>query len=459
MSEQNPSKRNFYFSTRDLLIMAVLAALGGVASTYINALSDAVHAILGFPGATQWAAGLHVIWIVLSVAITGKPGTGTLTGILKGSVELMSGNSHGVIILLVDVVAGLLVDFGFLLFRNKRSLLPYLVAGGLASGSNVLVFQIFATLPENIVAASAILILFLVAFVSGLVFSGLVPYLVFNALVKAGVVRVTEHPPKTRKIGWYILLAVVILASLLAVFLRISLTGPAQIEITGDVSNAYAFPATELSLEKVSRQMEYNGVLTEYAGYPVKDVIAYAQPSESSDTLLIEASDGYAFLISFEELETNPNLLVVQNGKGENASYDVVGPESSKAWVRNVTRFGVIASESLIILDPAGGTHEFDPDAWVSEMDSTQVTLPDGSQKLQGVAVWQVVQANLEGTAPTEVLFSNNADERFSLSWSEIDANDDLRIFTVIESDSITFALAKMSGEVHLFPVTEIEIH
>jgi energy-coupling factor transport system substrate-specific component len=438
--------------------MAVLAALGGVASTYINALGDAVEAFLGFPGATQWAAGLHVIWIVLAIAITGKPGTGVLIGALKGAVELMSGNSHGVIVLLVDLVAGLLVDFGFLLFKNKKSLLPYILAGGLASGSNVLVFQIFATLPENIVAASAILILFLAAFVSGVVFAGLVPYLVINALIKAGVVRSTEQTQKTRKIGWYILLSVVVIAALLTVYLRGTLMGPSLIEITGDVSNPYSFPSKEFDLEKVTRQMDYKGVTTEYSGYPVKDIIAYAEPSALADTLLIQASDGYAFLIGYDELETNDNILIVQNGSGKNASIDIVGPESSKAWVRNVTLLSVITSESLTILDPTGETQAFDPDTWISEMDSTQVGLPDGYQKLQGVSVWKVIQSLPNAASPTEIVFKNT-DEEISLPWSNLNENDNIRIFTVIGMDSITYALAEMSGDVLLYPVTEIEIH
>ncbi|MBG0783815.1 MAG: ECF transporter S component [Anaerolineaceae bacterium] len=458
MSEENASKRHFYFTTRDLLIMAVLAALGGVASTYINALGDAVEAFLGFPGATQWAAGLHVIWIVLAIAITGKPGTGVLIGALKGAVELMSGNSHGVIVLLVDLVAGLLVDFGFLLFKNKKSLLPYILAGGLASGSNVLVFQIFATLPENIVAASAILILFLAAFVSGVVFAGLVPYLVINALIKAGVVRSTEQTQKNRKTGWYILLAVVVIAALLTVYLRGTLMGPSLIEITGDVSNPYSFPSKEFDLEKVTRQMDYKGVTTEYSGYPVKDIIAYAEPSALADTLLIQASDGYAFLIGYDELETNDNILIVQNGSGKNASIDIVGPESSKAWVRNVTLLSVITSESLTILDPTGETQAFDPDTWISEMDSTQVGLPDGYQKLQGVSVWKVIQSLPNAVSPTEIVFKNT-DEEISLPWSYLDENDNIRIFTVIGMDSITYALSEMSGDVLLYPVTEIEIH
>jgi hypothetical protein len=51
-------KRDYYFSTRDLLMMAALAALGGVASIYINAVGDFFQSLLGFAGTTQWAAGL-----------------------------------------------------------------------------------------------------------------------------------------------------------------------------------------------------------------------------------------------------------------------------------------------------------------------------------------------------------------------------------------------------------------
>jgi ABC-type thiamin/hydroxymethylpyrimidine transport system permease subunit len=456
---QEPTTSNkFYFSTRDLLIMAVLAALGGVASTYINTLSDAVQALLGFPGATQWAAGLHVIWIVLAFAITGKPGTGTLTGILKGSVELLSGNSHGIIILLIDLVAGLLVDFGFLLFRNRRSIFAYLLAGGLATGSNVLVFQIFATLPSNILAATAILALFLVAFASGLVFAGLVPSLLVNALRKAGVVRTQQLTPKTYKAGWFILAGVFIIAMLLAVFLKVSLQGPEQIQVNGDVDSPYDFPLDDGSIEKVTRQMDYKGVLTEYDGYLIKDIIDDAHPASDADTLLIEATDGYAFLIGFDELFNNNNILLVQSGSGKNATYDVVGPKSSKAWVRGISRLTVIASKSLIIIDQNGNEHQFDPDAWVSDMDSTQVSLPEGSKKLQGVPVWKVVEANIAGVMPAEVLFSNE-EGTLTLPWGDIDKNDNLRIFTVIGESSISYALAEMSGDVQLYPITQIEIH
>ena len=457
MEAQNPKKNTFYFSTRDLLIMAVLAALGGVASTYINTLSDTIQAILGFAGASQWAAGLHVIWIVLAFAITGKPGTGTLTGILKGAVELMSGNSHGIIILLIDLVAGLLVDFGFLIFRNKRNLLPYLVAGGLASGSNVLVFQIFATLPSNILAASAIAILFVVAFASGCVFAGVIPSLLIKSLAKAGVVRIEQPSQKNRKIGWYVLAGVFVIAILMTVFLKIQLQGPEQIPVNGTVATAYGFPDAENPIEQVTRQMEYKGVLTEYTGYPVKAIIAAAGPASVADTLLIEATDGYAFLLSFDELGSNDNIMIVQSGSGKSATYDVVGPESSKAWIRGVARLTVIASDNLVFKNAEGSEYQFVSDDWLLEMDSTQIALPDGSQKLQGVAVWKVVSAAFPGQTPSEIQFSNQEDG-ITLSWDELNENDNIRLFTVIGEDSISYALAEMSGDVLLFPVTQIDI-
>jgi len=437
--------------------MAVLAALGGVASTYINTLGDAVHAALGLPGATQWAAGLHVVWIVLSVGILRKTGSGTITGIFKGTVELMSGNSHGVIILLVNLVAGLLADFGFLLFRRKHNLLPYLIAGGLATGSNVLVFQIFATLPLNILGLSAILILFFVAFVSGLIFSGIVPFLLVNSLKNAGVIRIAEQPIHKKRFGWWILLAVSILAGLLAVFLQTNLQGPQTIIITGAVEKTVNFPSSELIIDSVTRQMEYRSVMTEYQGYPLEEVIMQAKPDPDADTLLIEASDGYSFLISFDELQANENILLVMSGQGQNASFDIVGPESSKAWIRNVTSISVIAAEGLKIFDLQGKTHIFDPDEWVSEMDSTQIALPNGSQKLQGVPVWKILSPHVKDPQPAEVNFSNDS-EQLRISWSDIKGNDNLRIFTHIEQDEIDFVLSTMSGEIRLFPVKLIEV-
>lgn len=457
MSKEHSSARSFYFSTRDLLIMAVLAALGGVTSTYINAVGNAVHAALGFPGATQWAAGLHTIWIVLAMGILRKTGAGTVMGITKGAVELMSGNTHGVIILLINLVAGLLVDFGFLIFRNKRSIATYIFAGGLSAGSNVIIFQLFATLPANILAMSAIFLLTLVATISGIIFSGFAPFFLVNALIKANVVKIPEKVTRSRKIGWSIISGVFILAILLTLYLHTTLRGSPTIKISGAVENPYEFPGQTFTSQQVTREMLNRGIQTAYTGYPLRELVEYAQPLPGADNLLIEASDGYAFLISFDELKSNPNLLAVKQGQGQNASFDIVGPESSKAWVRNIIEMTVSISQGLTIQTTSGETFTFKPDDWLSEMDSTQVALPDGSQKLQGVPLWKVIAAiNTNDKQP--IIHAESDQEIRSFPWYAINQDDSLRIFTVIRDECLVYALGNMSGEVYLYPLTGIEV-
>ncbi len=87
--------------------------------TYVNAIGDLMQSILGFAGTTQWAAGLHVVWLTLAMGLTGRVGAGTVTGLLKGLVELLTGNTHGLLVVLIDLIAGLLVDAVFL-FSAER---------------------------------------------------------------------------------------------------------------------------------------------------------------------------------------------------------------------------------------------------------------------------------------------------------------------------------------------------
>jgi len=118
----------------------------------------------------------------------------------------------------------------------------------------------------------------------------------------------------------------------------------------------------------------------------------------------------------------------------------------------------VIAADSLTIVTQEEDLIEFNPDDWLDQMDSTQINLPTGSQKLQGVPLHLIIESSdLIASPPKTVLFYN-LDSSLTLNWNEIENNDSLRIFTVIESDSISYALADMSGEVYLFPTTKIEL-
>ena len=83
--------KNYYFSTRDLMMMAALAAVGGISSTYINMIGDFFQSFLGFAGGTQWDAGLHIVWLMLAALMIRKPGAATTVGLIKGIVELLTG--------------------------------------------------------------------------------------------------------------------------------------------------------------------------------------------------------------------------------------------------------------------------------------------------------------------------------------------------------------------------------
>lgn len=457
--QQTTAPPRYTYSTRDLLMMAALAALGGVSSTYINAIGDLVQSVLGFAGTTQWAAGLHVLWLTLAVGLVGKPGAGTITGILKGIVELLSGNTHGLLVVLIDIVAGLLVDVGFLLFRRRDRWPVYAVAGGLASASNVFVFQLFAALPADILAFGAMLLIGGMAALSGVVFAGVLAWMLLNALRTAGVVK--DRPPaltapRHRLIAIGAGIAIVLV---LFVYLQTTLKGPPAIEIAGNVAEPYAFPAENGDLKPVTVEATLRNTTTRYTGIPLRELVARAQPPETAALVLAEATDGYAFFITMDEVRSNDSLVLVRKGTGEDASYDIVGAESSKAWVRNIAQLTVIGASSLDITGALREPGSYEPAAWQEEMDSTNVALSTGSQKLQGTPLGLVIASlQPEPTASSVVLYGTATPSPVTVDLSTLHNDDDIRIFTVIDETGITYAVARMSGEVLVENVEAIEV-
>jgi energy-coupling factor transport system substrate-specific component len=458
--EDPMAARRYYFSTRDLLMMAALAALGGISSTYVNMLGNLVHSAVGTAGLTQWAAGLHVLWLVLAVGLTRKQGAGTITGILKGGVELLTGNTHGLIVVLVDIVAGLLVDLAFLPFRRKESVLAYGLAGGLASASNVFVFQLFAALPADILAYGALLIVGAVALASGVVFAGLLGSLLVNALRRAGVVR--DQPPAAmdRRVYVAFLAVAVLITGGLYVYLHQVLGGPAAVHVGGAVASPYDFPRQNGDIAQVTAEGTLRGVTTRYNGVPVREVLARAGLPADAAFLLVQGSDGYAFFISMAEVRESQSLLLAPKGQGSSAAYDLVGAQSSKAWVRDVAQLTVIGPVTLEIGGALDKPVPFDPVAWQSQMDSTQLDVGAGTHKYQGVPLGLVLEAQGPRPAASSVaLYAAGAGEpAASLPLAQVLGDKDLRIFAIVGETDISFALARMSGEVLVPQLGRIEV-
>lgn len=448
-------QRKYYYTTRDLLLMAALAALGGIASTYINFIGDFFQSVLGFAGTTQWAAGLHVLWLVLAVGLTKKQGAGTITGILKGAVELFTGNTHGLLILLVDIVAGVLVDLGMLPFRKRDHWLPYAFAGGIASASNIFVFQLFTAVPADILTYGAIGLIALVAFVSGVIFAGILGFALLSTLRRSGVVKNQEPQPMGRNTLWILLAGAVLLAGGIFGYLKIARSGTGSVAITGAVSSPYEFTAGKDPLQEKKVEFMKGGVTVSYRGYSLKRILEGAEPDPEANYITFEASDGYTFYISVEELSRNSNLILQSQGKGENLVYSIVGPESSKAWVNGVVKIIVIKAEALLI-EINGEELIFNAAGWTQEMDSTNLDVGFGSKKYQGVPLRLVLESASLPSSFTEVVFNGKGENQAAISSEQVWSDNGIRIFIILDEGTITYTIAHLDGEVYLPEVEQI---
>ena len=181
----------FYFRTRDVFVITTLACLGAAMSIALAHIGAAVRAGIGFPGAMQALAGLHVLWLVLAALIVPQRGSATATGLMKGAVELLLGSPHGLFVLLLGVVAGLLVDFVLWAVPKRLLKAGIVIAAALAAGSNVVLFQLFVRLPRDSVVVVALVCFTVMVAVSGAIFGGLLALGLVGSLRRAGVVTGT----------------------------------------------------------------------------------------------------------------------------------------------------------------------------------------------------------------------------------------------------------------------------
>lgn len=157
------------FTSLELSFIIILSALGGAVSVPIGRIGDLLKTIPGIPfGSSQALSGLHVIWLVLAAGLVKKTGSGTMTGVLKGLIELCLFSFHGIFVLLISTVEGLIVDAVFI-FARRNNTPSICLAGGLSSASNVAVLQLIL-LPR--LPAAILAFMYLTSFISGVAFGG-----------------------------------------------------------------------------------------------------------------------------------------------------------------------------------------------------------------------------------------------------------------------------------------------
>ena len=356
--EERISHRKYYLGNRELLIIAILSGIGGGMSTYIGYLGNLLNRLFGVPfGAGQFVSGLHVFWFILVAGLVRKPGAATAAGLLKGIIELLTGSTHGVAIILVSLTQGLLVD-AVLLIMRRHNLLSYALAGGFAAASNVFVFQLlyFSHAP-----IAYILFIGLLAFVSGVLLAGSLGHSVLEIILQARPLRssiaeeemaaATVSTGTRAKTRTSVRIAITgVLMALLALgavyyyafIYELPWTGPRCL-VEGKVANPLSFQLSYFKQHETTITAELIGQFThippqEYTGIPVKTIIAEAGPLQGAQKLRVIATDGYEVEFDLEKVLNDDQMVLIQE---DDMLRLIAGNYEGGYWVKLVNRMVV----------------------------------------------------------------------------------------------------------------------
>jgi energy-coupling factor transport system permease protein len=178
---------NFKYSTRDIVIIAVIAAITGVVNTGVSTIWTLANTSLGplggaiLQGAFMWAYIL-VAWLVR------KPGAVLFLGIIESAVEILLGNSAGIGTLGWGITQGLGVEIVMAISGYQNfSIWAAMAAGAAASQfGTVWTAILYGWDPAT---ASSVWLAAPINLISGLVFSGLLGFYLAKGLARTGLIR------------------------------------------------------------------------------------------------------------------------------------------------------------------------------------------------------------------------------------------------------------------------------
>ena len=164
------------YTTRELALIVVFSSLGATLSVPVGYLGNYLKTIPLLPfGTGQILSGVHIIVLTLTALYIKKPGATTMTAVIKGLVEVILFSYHGIPVILMSALQGLLID-AIIYILGYRDLAFYLGCG-IASASNVAFLQFILLLPFP---APVFSFMYILAFISGTVFGGYGGVLLFK---------------------------------------------------------------------------------------------------------------------------------------------------------------------------------------------------------------------------------------------------------------------------------------
>lgn len=342
---------NYYFNTKDLLFIAILSCLGGVASTYVGYLAGTFGRLTGIPFGGQLLSGLHIFWIILIMAIVDKKGAGALAGLMKGFVEFVSGSHLGAGVLLVSLTEGIFAEVGFWLPKKLNRTVGFIIAGALGSWANIPIQQLlYNRFGGNYYLLGTVSVFSLL---SGAIFAGYMGVGIYRLLVDSGVIKKPTEPKRSIfSVPGVVAIVLIAFLAVLAGAYCVSLTQPSGGSTVAPPANGTDMHAklyveynstnkTYDLAEHVSRFITVNaskktksGVepAKNYTGLPLRAIVEMAGGNPGHIDVI--ASDGYQQ--TFSASEVNDDVILVPNGKG---LCDVVAKgKPGSMWVKDVVK-------------------------------------------------------------------------------------------------------------------------
>lgn len=174
------------FSVFELIIIAMMAALGIATKPVVVPLAHIITGPLYIPGGAI-AGGFYMMWIVLGAGLVRKRGTATLIALVQAIMIIVTGvyGTHGILSIATYTLPGFMVDLLLFVMRGKgNSLLDCFLAGIAAN--------ISGTFLSNIVFFRLPLIPLILSLSSAALSGGLGGIIAFNIIKGFGKFNLLE---------------------------------------------------------------------------------------------------------------------------------------------------------------------------------------------------------------------------------------------------------------------------
>ncbi len=175
------------YSTRNLVVVAVLAAIAGVINTGVGNIWYLANTSLG-PLGGALIQGMFMWAYILAVFMVRKPGVALAFGIIEAATEVLLGNAAGIGTLGWGISQGLAIEVILIITAYSRFGLMTALMAGIASSQ-------FGTLWSSVfygwdpAYSKDVWIAVPVNMISGAVFSGLLGYFLAGRIAKTGLIR------------------------------------------------------------------------------------------------------------------------------------------------------------------------------------------------------------------------------------------------------------------------------